>query len=143
MTATCVIFIGLAGSATPKVLGDDIVRWAFLAASVYTLVQAWRIGVTVTPHHVITRGWFRRHTIERSRVVAVRIRQYEGDLVQGFGGGPDAHLQMLRLVLEDGVLDLPEVPGYRRKMTRLSSDLAAALDLPAPSEIKPRHAQRT
>jgi hypothetical protein len=52
--------------------------WVFLAASLAAIARAVRLGLTVTPDHVIVRSWFTTRRIPRSDIVGARATPYDG-----------------------------------------------------------------
>ena len=131
VTALCMVFVCLALSVpTPSSNGEDLVRWVFLAGATYLALRAWRVGVIVEQDRVIKRGWFRTRTVERSSIVAVQVRPYEGEIAQGFGGISESRLRMIVFRTSGQEVKLPELVGYSKETTQMQGQLTEALGLP-------------
>jgi hypothetical protein len=76
--------------------------WVVLAGSVAGIVRAIRLGLTVTPDHVIVRSWFTTRRIPRSNILGARATPYDG------WNGLDTHrVCQLELVLRTRSEPLP------------------------------------
>ena len=52
--------------------------WVLLAAFLAAILRAIRLGLTVTPDHVIVRSWFTTRRIPRSDILNARATPYDG-----------------------------------------------------------------
>jgi hypothetical protein len=54
--------------------------WIFLAVSLAAIVRAVRLGLTITPDHVIVRSWLTTRRIPRSDILSARATPYDGQI---------------------------------------------------------------
>ena len=102
------------------------------------LVRAVRLGVTVTPDRVISRGWLRARTYSRSDVSGVGATNYSGGYNRGSTSGA---FLMLRIHVGEVSVDLRHIAGRPRKVHQLADQMREALQLPNTMQVpfEPKH----
>jgi hypothetical protein len=95
-----------------------------VALELFLLVRALRLGVTVTPEHVVSRGWLltRRYP----------VGHVSGAGATGYSGGYNRWSRskaftMLWIRVDERAVDLPHIAGRPPKMHRLADELQVAL----------------
>ncbi len=52
--------------------------WVFLAVLLAAIARAVRLGLSITPDHVVARSWFTTRRIPRSDILTARATPYDG-----------------------------------------------------------------
>jgi hypothetical protein len=99
-----------------------------VAVELFLLVRVLRLGVTVTPDHVISRGWFLTRRYPRGAV--------SGAGAAGYSGGYNRWTRsksftMLWIRVNERAVELPQVAGRPQKVHGLADQLRTALQLPS------------
>jgi hypothetical protein len=70
----------LGGLLDPTMDSDepDWPGWVIIGVCLVAIVRAVRLGLTITPEHVIVRSWFTTRRVSRSDILSAHARPYDG-----------------------------------------------------------------
>ncbi|WP_345502978.1 hypothetical protein [Pedococcus ginsenosidimutans] len=97
-----------------------------VAFELVLLVRVLRLGVTVTPDHVISRGWFLTRRYPRPSISGAGATGYSG----GYNRWSRSKaFTMLWIRVDESAVDLPHIAGRPQKIHRLADELRVALSV--------------